>query len=101
VALAATHATQVAPAAYALAGFAFAPVFPTTLAWIERVFPERSERIVPIALAVANAGPVAATAVIGAWVGRTGPGAIPSALSGIAGLLLLVVAVLWWRTRRA
>lgn len=100
-ALAATHLTPFAPFAYALAGFAFAPVFPTTLAWIERVFPARSERIVPIALAVANAGPVAATAFIGSWVGLAGPQVIPSALSGIAGLLLVVVAALWWLTRRA
>ena len=83
-ALATAHVTPFAPAAYVLAGLAFAPVFPTSLAWIERVFPDRSERVVPIALAFANAGPVGATAVIGAWVGRAGPQAVPSALTAIA-----------------
>jgi len=65
------------------------------------VFPRRSERIVPLALAVANVGPVAGTAAIGAWVARSGPGVIPTALSGIAASLLLVVAALWIRTRHA
>lgn len=100
-ALATAHVPAFAPAAYVLAGLAFAPVFPTALAWIERVFPERSERVVPLALAFANAGPVAATAIIGAWVGRAGPQAVPSALTAIAGVLLLAVAVQWWLTRRA
>jgi fucose permease len=101
VALATAHLPGFAPAAYVLAGLAFAPVFPTSLAWIERVFPERSERVVPIALAFANAGPVGATAIIGAWVGRAGPQAVPSALTAIAGVLLLAVTVQWWLTRRA
>lgn len=100
-ALSAAHVTAFAPVAYALAGLALAPVFPTTLAWIERVFPRRSERIVPLALAVANVGPVAGTAAIGAWVARAGPSVIPTALSGIAGCLLVVVALLWMRTRHA
>jgi fucose permease len=100
-ALATAHVPGFAPAAYVLAGLAFAPVFPTSLAWIERVFPERSERVVPLALAFANAGPVGATAVIGAWVGRAGPQAVPSALTAIAGVLLLAVAAQWWLTRRA
>ncbi len=100
-ALATAHVPGFAPAAYVLAGLAFAPVFPTALAWIERVFPERSERVVPVALAFANAGPVGATAIIGAWVGRAGPQAVPSALTAIAGVLLLAVTVQWWLTRRA
>lgn len=100
-ALSAAHVTAFAPFAYALAGLALAPVFPTTLAWIERVFPRRSERIVPLALAVANVGPVAGTAAIGAWVASSGPSVIPTALSGIVAGLLVVVALLWVRTRHA
>ncbi|MDZ7708566.1 MAG: MFS transporter [Trueperaceae bacterium] len=100
-ALTAAHVTSFAPVAYALAGLTLAPVFPTTLAWIERVFPRRSERIVPLALAVANVGPVAGTAAIGAWVAHSGPGVIPTALSGVAACLLVVVALLWIRTRHA
>jgi fucose permease len=101
VALAAANATALAPVAYAAAGLAFAPVFPTTLAWIERVFPQRSERIVPFALAVANAGPMATTAAMGLAVARVGPGAVPAVLSLVAAALLAVVASLWWATRRS
>lgn len=100
-ALAAAHVLAWAPVAYAAAGLAFAPVFPTTLAWIERVFPRRSERIVPIALAVATFGPMGATAAIGTWVARSGPLVVPTALSAIAAGLVVVVAALWWGTRRA
>lgn len=101
VALLFAHVLRLAPVAYAAVGLAFAPVFPTTLAWIERVFPLRSERVVPIALAAANLGPVAATAAIGAWVAAAGPSVVPTALSIIVALLLLVVAFLWHGTRDA
>jgi fucose permease len=101
VALAAANVPALAPVAYAAAGLAFAPVFPTTLAWIERVFPQRSERIVPFALAVANAGPMGTTAVMGLAVARVGPGAVPAVLSLVAAALLAVVASLWWATRRS
>ena len=100
-ALLAAHVTPFAPVAYTAAGLAFAPVFPTGLAWIQRVFPRRSERVVPIVFAVANLGPVATTGVIGASVAWGGPGVVPTALSGIVALLLATTAWLWWSTRRA
>ncbi|MEX2536272.1 MAG: MFS transporter [Trueperaceae bacterium] len=100
-ALFAAHVTALAPFAYALAGLAFAPVFPTGLAWLQRVFPRRSERVVPIVLAAANLGPVVTTGAIGALVAWGGPGLVPTALSGIATLLLVMVVSLWWVTRDA
>lgn len=99
--LATAHVQGFAPWAYVLAGLAFSPIFPTTLAWIERVFPRRSERIVPLALGVAGFGPMASTALIGALAARSGPPVIPTVLSGLAALLLVVVAALWRGTRRA
>jgi len=99
-ALLAANATALAPVAYAAAGLVFAPIFPTTLAWIERVFPQRSERIVPVALALANIGPVGTTAVLGFAVARTGPEVVPTVLAIVAGGLLAVVTALWWGTRR-
>ena len=100
-ALLAAHVTSMAPFAYALAGLAFAPVFPTGLAWVQRVFPRRSERVVPIVLAGANLGPVITTGAIGALVAWGGHGLVPTALSGIAAALLAVVVSLWWATRAA
>lgn len=99
VLLIATHATPLAPFAYVAVGLTFAPVFPTTLAWIERVFPARSERIVPFALGAAGFGPMIATAAIGRWADAAGPSIVPSALSLLGGLLLIVVAGMWWITR--
>ena len=99
--LLAAHVTAFAPIAYTVVGLAFAPIFPTGLAWVQRVFPRRSERIVPIVLAVANLGPVATTGVVGALVAWRGPQVIPTALSGVAAMLLATVVALWWSTRRA
>lgn len=99
VLLIATHATPAAPLAYVALGLSFAPIFPTGLAWIERVFPARSERIVPFALGAAGFGPMIVTAWIGRWADASGPMIVPSALSILAGLLLIVVASMWWVTR--
>ena len=51
--------TPLAPVAYAVVGLAFAPVFPTALAWLQEVFPQRAERVAPLVIAGANLGPVA------------------------------------------
>lgn len=95
------HATGWAPWAYALAGFAFAPVFPTALAWLAEVFPRRAEQIGPAAIAAANLGPVTAVPLIGVAVAATSSARIPTLLSGIVAALLLTVAALWARDRRA
>lgn len=100
-AVAVAHVTALAPVAYTVAGFVFAPIFPTGIAWLQRVFPRRSEGVVPIVLAVANLGPVTTTAAIGALVAWGGPERVPTGLVAILTPLVAVVAWLWWRTRGA
>ena len=90
-----------APWAYALVGFAHAPIFPTALAWLHRVLPERAERVTPWVFATANLGPVLSAPLIAAAVAGSSSDAIPLILSAIGALLVLVTASLWWRTRGA
>lgn len=99
VAVAAAHLPALAPVAWTLAGLAFAPIFPTGLAWVARVFPRRSEAVASVALAVANLGPVLLTAVVGRLVAGVGPGAIPTALTVVMAAVLVVVALLWRGSR--
>ena len=100
-ALLVTHHAPLAPYAYPLVGLAFAPIFPTGLAWLQRVFPRRGETIASAVLAAATLGPVATSGAIGWVVERGGPDWIPTLLAGTVGLLWLVVAALWRSTRRA
>lgn len=88
-----------AAVAYAVVGFAFGPIFPTALAWLQDVFPKRSEQIVPIVFASANLGPVLSAPAIGWAVARTGPQSIPLVLAVAVLLLAVVVAALWRGTR--
>lgn len=84
-----------APLAYALVGFAFAPVFPTGLAWLQQVFPRRAEQILPLVVAVASLGPVLTAPAIGFAVATAGTERVPQALGGLVVLLVLVVLLLW------
>jgi fucose permease len=102
VALAALLAAQIvpiAPWAYAVAGFAFGPIFPTGLAWLDKVMPKRSEQLVPIVIAGANLAPVITAPLLASAVAGTSSDTIPLILSGIALVLVVVVVGLWWRTR--
>lgn len=90
-----------APAAYALVGFAFAPIFPTTLAWLQEVFPQRAERITPLAITGATLGPVLSAPAIGWAVAATGSDRIPLVLALLVLLLLTVVGAVWRGTRGA
>jgi fucose permease len=102
VALAALLAAQIvpiAPWAYAVAGFAFGPIFPTGLAWLDRVMPKRSEQLVPIVIAGANLAPVITAPLLAAAVAGTSSDAIPLILSGIAFVLVVVVVGMWWGNR--
>lgn len=99
--LAAAHATAFAPVAYAITGLAFAPIFPTGLAWLQRVFPRRSEQVAPIVVAASNLGPVTTAGAIGAVVAWRGPEVVPTLLTGLASGLVVVILALWWGTRRA
>ena len=76
-----------APYAYALVGLAFAPIFPTGLAWIQRVFPDRAELVIPIVIAAANLAPVPTARPIGMVVAGTSSEAIPIIMA-VAILLL-------------
>ncbi|MEJ2287028.1 MAG: MFS transporter [Deinococcales bacterium] len=89
------NATQVAPLAYALVGFAFAPIFPTALAWLQQVFPQRSEQITPVVIAVASLGPVLTAPAIGWAVAWSGTARIPMVLGSLVLALCLVIAMMW------
>lgn len=95
------HHVPAAPYAYALVGLAFAPIFPTTLVWLEQVFPRRAEQITPIAVAAANLGPVATAPLIGWTVAATSHAVIATDIALLCGLLAIVIAWQWSATRRA
>jgi len=99
--LLAAHDPHLAPYAYPLVGLAFAPIFPTGLAWLQRVFPRRAERVASAVLAAATLGPVVTSGPIGWWIERTGPAWVPTLLAIPVAGMLLVVAALWLSTRRA
>lgn len=90
-----------APAGYIVMGLAFAPVFPTTLVWIQQVLPGRSETMIPITMAAANLGPVLTSPLIGLGVTRAGSDFVPVALLALVLLLLLVSAIQFVRTRES
>lgn len=95
----AAHRVESAPVAFLLVGLSLSPIFPTALAWLTEVFPERSEQVTPIVVAGANLGPALTAPLIGRIVQVEGAAVIPTALSGLALALLVVVALLWSRTR--
>lgn len=95
----AAHWEPLAPYAYMLVGFAFAPMFPTALVWLDEVFPRRAERIAPLAVAAANLGPVVTAPLVGAVVEATSRTAIAPLLALFVALLLVTTAGLAWRTR--
>ncbi len=93
------HVVELAPLAYALVGLCLAPIFPTALAWLTEVFPERAEQVTPLVVAAANLGPTVTAPLIGLVVGFGGIGLIPTALSALTLLLVVTAAWLWARTR--
>jgi FHS family glucose/mannose:H+ symporter-like MFS transporter len=97
VAALATNIVPVAPAAYAAMGLAFAPIFPSVLAWLHETYPRRAEQMAPIALAGATLGPVVTSPLIGLIVSSEGPQVVPHALSALVAALLLVSGALHLR----
>ncbi|MFO8149642.1 MAG: MFS transporter [Trueperaceae bacterium] len=81
------HVPAVALGGYALVGLGLAPVFPTTVVWIDRHFGERADRVAPWILAAGNLGPVVGAPAVGLAVALAGPAVVPSALA------LLLVAL--------
>lgn len=100
VAAIAAHWVPLAPYAYAVVGLAFAPIFPTTLVWLEEVFPRRAEQIAPIAVAAANLGPVTTAPLIGLTVEAGSRAVIPTDIAVLCGLLVGSIAFMWLATRR-
>ncbi len=95
----AAHRVESAPIAYVLVGLSLAPIFPTALAWLTEVFPQRAEQVTPVVVAAANFGPALSAPIIGAVVNAWGVRVVPSALSVLTFALLLAVVWLWSRTR--
>jgi fucose permease len=86
---------------YVLLGVGCAPVFPTTVVWMQRVFGPRAERIGAIVLATGNLGPVAFGPAIGFAVAVRGEAVIPLILTATAATLLALVAALAFALARS
>ncbi len=86
---------------YVIAGLGLAPVYPTTIAWLQWRFGDRGEQVTPLVIASGNLGPVFGAPAVGMVVAASSPEAVPSVLSALAALLLLSVAVTWWTSRQA
>jgi len=88
------HLPAVALVGYALVGLGLAPVFPTTVVWIDRHFGERADRVAPWILAAGNLGPVVGAPAVGVAVALGGPDVVPSALAlALVALGGVVVAI--------
>jgi MFS transporter, FHS family, glucose/mannose:H+ symporter len=93
------HLPTLAFAGYALAGLGLGPVFPTTVAWVQRRFGERAEAVGSAVIAAGNLGPAIGAPAIGLAAAAVGAAAIPSVLAGVLVALLLLVGVAWWGSR--
>lgn len=88
------HVPAAALVGYALVGLGLAPVFPTTVVWIDRHFGARADRVAPWILAAGNLGPVVGAPAVGVAVALAGPAVVPSALAlALLGLGAVVVAI--------
>jgi FHS family glucose/mannose:H+ symporter-like MFS transporter len=96
VAIVLAQSITLAPYAYALVGFALAPIFPTALVWLEEVFPGRAEVLTPLVVATANIAPIIVSPLIGAVIETSSTKEIPTVLAALTGLLFSVIVGLWW-----
>lgn len=94
-----TLVPSVAPLGYLIMGLAFAPIFPTTLVWIQNALPGRSEVMIPVTMAAANLGPVLTAPLIGLGVQQVGSDVIPWAILSLTLMLLVTASVQLLRTR--
>lgn len=88
-----------APVGYLIMGLAFAPIFPTTLVWIQQALPGRSELMIPVTMSAANLGPVLTAPLIGFGVEGFGTDFIPWALLTFTVLLVVTAGAQLLRTR--
>ncbi len=93
-----SHNIVLAPYAYMFIGFAFAPFFPTGLAWLQKTFPERIEQLTPLVMATANLGAVISSPAFGFIIARSSPSSIPTVMSAAAAILLIITFLLWLQT---
>ncbi len=98
-AFALAHILSLAPYAYALAGLFLAPIFPTGLAWLQEVFPDRAARATSLAVAFASLGGVVFPSLIGVLVATSSSAIIPTALMTLTLLCALVAALLRFISR--
>lgn len=94
-----THNTAMALYFYPLAGFFFAPIYPTLLAWLGEILKERSQIFTPIVSMVGAFGPVVTAPLVGEVVEKSGAGSIPTSVTFLAGFLFLAIIVTWLTTR--
>ena len=94
------HLPGLAVPGYVLAGFGLAPVFPTTIAWLQWRFGDRGEQVTPLVIAAGNLGPVLGAPLVGVIIAATSSEVVPSALAGLGILLLAGVTVTWLSGRR-
>lgn len=86
---------------YVVTGFGLAPIFPTTIAWLQVRFGAGGERVTPFVIAAGNLGPVLGAPAVGVSVAAAGPEAVPTVLALTLGALTLAVAAAWVAGRRA
>jgi predicted MFS family arabinose efflux permease len=85
---------------YAMAGLALGPVFPTSVAWVQERFGERSEQVGPVVIAAGNMGPVLGAPAVGVVVAAAGAEAVPIVLAAVLVVLVVLVGVAWVSSRR-
>ena len=93
------HDVRLAPYAYAAIGFAFAPIFPTGLAWLQQVFPQRVEQLIPLIMGAANLGAVVSSPAIGWIISRQSSDVVPTVIAVTASLLFTISLLMWLGTR--
>ncbi|MDB5045654.1 MAG: transporter [Deinococcus sp.] len=85
----AANLPALAAGAYLLAGLALGPIFGTTLAWMTRTLPAR---LIPFLLVAGSAGGILMPILLGVLYSRSGPGAVPAALTVLGAVLVVLVA---------
>lgn len=98
-ALSLTFVPAWAAGAYLAVGLLYGPIFPTAMAWLQRMYPERSEQVASVVFAGSGVISVGTPVLIGVTVERAGVGVIPFALLAF-GAATAVVALLQWRSAR-
>jgi MFS transporter, FHS family, glucose/mannose:H+ symporter len=84
---------------YAVVGLGLAPIFPTSIAWVQRRFGPRAEQVAPVVIASGSMGPVLGAPAVGVAVAAAGANAVPSALALVMLVLAALVLIAWLTNR--